>query len=95
MVQRLQAIEGVVCPEPLGAFYTFPKLSAYYGRSLNGPPIETSLDFCSALLQEAKLAVIPGGAFGADEHVRLSYAVSMEDIEEALNRLEWFLGKLE
>jgi aspartate aminotransferase len=95
MVQRLQAIEGVVCPEPLGAFYTFPKISAYYGRSFHGPPIETSLDFCSALLQEAKLAVIPGGAFGADEHVRLSYAVSMEDIEEALNRLEWFLSKLE
>jgi aspartate aminotransferase len=95
MVQRLQAIEGVVCPEPLGAFYTFPKVSAYYGRSFGGPPIETSLDFCSALLQEAKLAVIPGGAFGADEHVRLSYAVSMQDIEEALNRLEWFLGKLE
>lgn len=95
MVQRLQAMEGVVCPEPLGAFYTFPQVSAYYGRSLSGPPIKTSLDFCSALLQEAKLAVIPGGAFGADGHVRLSYAVSMQEIEEALNRFEWFLGKLE
>jgi aspartate aminotransferase len=95
MMQRLQAIEGVVCPEPLGAFYTFPKVSAYYGRSLSAAPIETSLDFCSTLLQEAKLAVIPGGAFGADGHVRLSYAVSMQEIEEALNRLEWFLGKLE
>jgi aspartate aminotransferase len=95
MVQRLQSIEGVVCPEPLGAFYTFPQISAYYGRSFDGPPIETSLDFCSTLLQEAKLAVIPGGAFGADGHVRLSYAVSMQEIEEALNRLEWFLGKLE
>jgi len=95
MVQRLQAIEGVVCPEPLGAFYTFPKVSAYYGRSFGGPPIETSLDFCSTLLQEAKLAVIPGGAFGADGHVRLSYAVSMQEIEEALDRLEWFLSKLE
>jgi aspartate aminotransferase len=79
----------------LGAFYTFPQVSAYYGRSSSGPAIKTSLDFCSALLQEAKLAVIPGGAFGADGHVRLSYAVSMQEIEEALNRLEWFLGKLE
>lgn len=95
MVQRLQALEGVVCPEPLGAFYTFPRVSAYYGRSLNGPPIASSLDFCGALLQEAKLAVIPGGAFGADEHVRLSYAVSMQEIEKALDRFEWFLGKLE
>jgi aspartate aminotransferase len=95
MVGRLQAMEGVVCPEPLGAFYTFPQVSSCYGRSFGGPPIETSLDFCGALLQEAKLAVIPGGAFGADGHVRLSYAVSMEEIEEALNRLEWFLGKLE
>jgi aspartate aminotransferase len=95
MVGRLQGMEGIVCPEPLGAFYTFPKVSAYYGRSFDGPPIETSLDFCGTLLQKAKLAVIPGGAFGADGHVRLSYAVSMQEIEEALNRLEWFLSKLE
>jgi aspartate aminotransferase len=95
MVGRLAGIEGIVCPEPLGAFYTFPQVSAYYGRSFDGPPIQTSLDFCGALLQKAKLAVIPGGAFGADGHVRLSYAVSMQEIEEALNRLEWFLGKLE
>jgi aspartate aminotransferase len=95
MVQRLRAMEGVTCPEPLGAFYTFPRVSAYFGRSLEGPPIGGSLDFCNTLLDQAKLALVPGVAFGNDEHVRLSYAASMEDIKEAMNRLEWFLGKLE
>ena len=86
---------GVSCPEPLGAFYTFPKVSAYYGRSYDGPMIVGSMDFCDSLLQHAKLAVVPGGAFGADDHVRLSYATSMEQIEEAMNRLAWFLDQLE
>jgi aspartate aminotransferase len=95
MVQRLQAMEGVTCPEPDGAFYTFPRVSSYYGRSLSGPPIAGSMDFCNALLEHAKLALVPGMAFGNDDHVRLSYAASMEQIREALDRLEWFLGKLE
>jgi aspartate aminotransferase len=95
MVQRLRAMEGVICPEPSGAFYTFPQVSAYFGRSLDGPPISGSLDFCNTLLDQAKLALVPGVAFGNDGHVRLSYAASMEEITEAMNRLEWFLGKLE
>ncbi len=95
MVQRLRAMEGVTCPEPVGAFYTFPQMSAYYGRSYDGPSIGGSLDFCNALLEQAKLALVPGVAFGNDDHVRLSYAASMADIEEAMNRLEWFLSKLE
>jgi aspartate aminotransferase len=95
MVQRLRAIEGVTCPEPLGAFYAFPQISACFGRSLDGPPIGGSLDFCNVLLDQAKLALVPGVAFGNDSHVRLSYAASMEEIQEAMNRLEWFMGKLE
>jgi aspartate aminotransferase len=95
MLQRLRAMEGVTCPEPMGAFYTFPQVSAYFGRSLEGPPIAGSLDFCDVLLDRAKLALVPGVAFGNDAHVRLSYAASMEDITEAMDRLEWFLGKLE
>jgi aspartate aminotransferase len=95
MLQRLRAMEGVTCPEPTGAFYAFPQVSAHYGRSLDGPPIAGSLDFCSVLLEQAKLALVPGVAFGNDDHVRLSYAASMDDITEAMNRLEWFLGKLE
>jgi aspartate aminotransferase len=95
MLQRLRAMEGVTCPEPTGAFYTFPQVSAHYGRSLDGPPIAGSLDFCNVLLDQAKLALVPGVAFGNDGHVRLSYAASMEDITQAMDRLEWFLGKLE
>ena len=95
MLQRLRAMDGVTCSEPLGAFYTFPQVSAYYGRSLDGPPINGSLDFCNTLLDQAKLALVPGVAFGNDGHVRLSYAASMDDITEAMNRLEWFLGQLE
>jgi aspartate aminotransferase len=95
MLQRLRAMKGVTCPEPLGAFYTFPQVSAYFGRSPDGPPIAGSLDFCNALLDQAKLALVPGVAFGNDGHVRLSYAASIEDITEAMNRLEWFLSKLE
>jgi aspartate aminotransferase len=95
MVQRLRAMPGVTCPEPLGAFYTFPQISAFFGRSLEGPPIAGSLDFCNALLDHANLALVPGVAFGNDNHVRLSYAASMEEITEAMDRLEWFLGQLE
>ena len=95
MLGRLNAMPGVSCPEPRGAFYTFPQVSAYYGRSYDGPTIGGSMDFCGSLLDNAKLALVPGGAFGADEHVRLSYATSMEQIEEAMNRLAWFLDHLE
>jgi aspartate aminotransferase len=95
MVERLRAMPQVTCPEPGGAFYTFPCVSAYYGRSFDGPVIEGSMDFCNTLLQHAKLALVPGVAFGNDGHLRLSYAASMEQITEALDRLAWFLGRLE
>jgi aspartate aminotransferase len=95
MMERLSAMEGVACPEPVGAFYTFPKVSAYYGRTFDGTAIEGSMDFCTVLLEQAKLALVPGAPFGNDEHVRLSYAASKEQIGEAMDRLDWFLGKLE
>jgi aspartate aminotransferase len=95
MVQRLQAMPDIACPEPVGAFYAFPQVSAYYGRHFEGPAISGSLDFCNQLLQHAKLALVPGLAFGDDAYVRLSYAASMEQIRVAMDRLEWFLGHLE
>jgi aspartate aminotransferase len=95
MLGRLRAMEGLSCPEPLGAFYTFPRISAFYGRTFDGEPLDGSMAFCTALLEHAKLALVPGVAFGNDDHVRLSYAASMEEISEAMDRLEWFLGKLE
>ncbi|HUT19563.1 MAG TPA: pyridoxal phosphate-dependent aminotransferase [Anaerolineae bacterium] len=95
MLGRLRAMEGISCPEPLGAFYTFPRISAFYGRTFDGEPLDGSMAFCTALLEHAKLALVPGVAFGNDDHVRLSYAASMEEISEAMDRLEWFLSKLE
>jgi aspartate aminotransferase len=95
MLQRLVAMPKVTCPEPRGAFYTFPRLAAYYGQRYHGASIGGSMDFCRLLLEHEKLALVPGVAFGNDAHVRLSYAASMGQIEEAMNRLERFLGHLE
>lgn len=88
MVERLNAIEGIECPLPKGAFYVFPKVSGLYGRSLGGVVIRNSIDFCAQLLEVAKVALVPGVGFGADEHVRLSYAMSIEAIEVGLDRIE-------
>jgi aspartate aminotransferase len=95
MVGRLRGMDGISCPEPFGAFYTFPRISAFYGRTFDGKAVDGSMAFCTALLEHAKLALVPGVAFGNDDHVRLSYAASMEEISEAMDRLEWFLSKLE
>ncbi|MFN2133500.1 MAG: pyridoxal phosphate-dependent aminotransferase [Anaerolineae bacterium] len=95
MLGRLLDMQGISCPEPLGAFYTFPRISAFYGRTLDGQPVDGSMAFCTALLEHAKLALVPGVAFGNDDHVRLSYAASTEEITEAMDRLQWFLSKLE
>jgi aspartate aminotransferase len=94
MLQRLSAMPDITCPEPHGAFYTFPSISAYYGRRFDGQIVDGSMAFCGLLLENEKVATIPGLAFGADGHVRLSYATGMAQIEEAMNRMERFLGRL-
>lgn len=93
MVGRLQKMNGVICPEPMGAFYAFADVSALYGKSYKGKKIEGSLQFADAALSEG-VALIPGIAFGDDHSVRLSYAISMEDIKEGLDRLERFISEL-
>jgi len=86
MVERLNAIAGVRCPLPQGAFYAFPDVSALYNDK-----IKDSMTFAQHLLEEKKVAVIPGIGFGTDAHIRLSYASSMEDIKEGMDRLESFV----
>lgn len=88
MYDRLIALPGVRCIEPTGAFYCFPNVSGTYDRLGVGGSIE----FAKKLLDEMYVAVVPGVAFGCDEHVRLSYAVSDEKITEGLQRLAKFLG---
>jgi aspartate aminotransferase len=85
---RLNAIPGVVCPEPAGAFYVFPDVSATYSRL----GVSGSVEWTTRLLGEAHLAVVPGAAFGLDNCVRLSFATGMEVIQKGLDRLERFLG---
>ena len=91
MAERLGAIKGVKCPKPTGAFYCFPDVSAHYGRTIGGAKIQNSMDFASALLEQAGVALVPGGPFGCDKNVRLSFATSMEQIIKGLDRIEKWL----
>jgi aspartate aminotransferase len=91
MSRRLNNIEGVICPEPTGAFYCFPDVSRHFGRNIKGKTIKGSLDFAKALLEQANVALVPGLPFGCDENVRLSFACSLEQIEKGLDRLEKWL----
>jgi aspartate aminotransferase len=95
IVDRLNAMGGVTCFPPAGAFYVFPRVSALFGRRHKGNPIISAGELSMALLQEARVAVVPGEAFGSKEHIRLSYATSMDQIEKGLDRIEGFLGKLD
>ncbi len=90
IVGRLRAMPGISCANPKGAFYAFPNVSAYYGKR----GIANSLDFSEQLLEKALVAAVPGGAFGAEDYLRISYAASMADIEKGLDRIEAFLADL-
>lgn len=94
MVDRLNNIKGITYVKPSGAFYIMVCIKDYYGKKINGNLINSSLDFSKSILEEEKVAVIPGIAFGLDEYIRLSYATSMEIIEEGINRIENYLKNL-
>jgi aspartate aminotransferase len=94
IVDRLNKMSGVSCYKPVGAFYVFPNFSSYYGKSYQGKKIENSTYLADFFLDVARVAVVPGVEFGADPFERLSYATSMEDIKEGLNRIEEALKKL-
>ena len=94
MIDRIEKINGLSFIKAKGAFYIMVDVSNFYGKSINGNIIKTSLDFSKSILKEENLAVIPGVAFGLDNYIRLSYATSMEIIEEGLNRLESYLKNL-
>jgi aspartate aminotransferase len=94
MVERLNAIEGFSCFMPNGAFYTFPNVSGVYGKKSGSTVIGGSDDLAAALLETARAAVVAGSAFGADSCIRLSYAISLENIEKGLDRIEAFVKTL-
>ena len=92
---RLTAMEGITCANVDGAFYLLPDVSYYFGKKYNGKEIKDSFDFCSYILEEAHVAIVPGGAFNAPKCVRIAYTNSMEKIVEGMDRLEKALKKLQ
>ena len=94
IVDRLNKIPGVSCFNPAGAFYAFPNFSPYYGKSYQEKKISNSTNLADFFLDVARVAVVPGIEFGADPFERLSYATSMENIKEGVNRIEEALKKL-
>ena len=88
IVEGLNAIPGISCVMPKGAFYAFPNVSGLFGRTTrDGTALRGSADVASFLLERARVAVVPGLDFGSDAHVRLSYATSAELIREGLSRM--------
>ncbi len=94
IVERLNSMKMVSCYKPVGAFYVFPNFSKYYKKGYKGISIDNSIRFAELLLEEAKVAVVPGAAFGSDDHIRISYATSMDNIKKGLDRIEEFLSNL-
>ncbi|OGD24270.1 MAG: aminotransferase class I and II [Candidatus Aminicenantes bacterium RBG_13_59_9] len=93
-LMRLRSIPNVSCFKPQGAFYLLPNFSAYFDREAAGVQIRNSYGLAYYLLKEARVAIVPGDSFGADSHIRLSYATSMENLEKGLDRISEAMAKL-
>jgi aspartate aminotransferase len=88
IVARLNSIKGIKCFKPQGAFYVFPNIKKLLNKTYGGARIATCSQLSEFLLEKARVAVVPGSAFGAPGYIRLSYATSMENIQQGINRLE-------
>lgn len=95
MVGRLNRMAGISCLMPVGAFYAFPRVSAFFGKRANNRVINNSADLAAYLLEDANVALVSGDSFGADAYIRLSYATSMENIQKGLDRIEEALKRLQ
>jgi len=94
VVQRLNAIHGITCNTPRGAFYIFPNIAALFGRRAQGQPLTTAAEVADYLLEAAGVAVVPGDAFGDDHYMRISYASSMAELEDGLTRIDQAVQQL-
>ncbi|MBI4141086.1 pyridoxal phosphate-dependent aminotransferase [Candidatus Woesearchaeota archaeon] len=92
VLAELQELSGFKCSHPLGAFYFFPDVSHYYGGEIRGRKINNSVDFANLLLDEAKVAVLPGCVFGDDNAIRLSYVTSVDNIKKGFKQIKEVLG---
>ena len=95
LVQRLEAMPGITCPAPKGAFYALPNVSAYFGKKYKGKEITNAIDFATMLLDAGQVATVPGDAFYIPGTIRIAYANSLENIALAMDKLEAFLKELE
>ena len=94
MWRRLSELPSITCVRPQGAFYCFPNVSAWFGKSADTMKIDDAVSFSAALLEQAHVAVVPGNDSGFETHVRLSFATSLEQIDKGLDRIDAFLRKL-
>ena len=95
VVYLLRALPNVSCASPAGAFYVMPNVSRYLDREFQGAPIRNTYGLSYYLLKEAHVAAVPGEAFGTDAHIRISFATSMDRLEEGTRRIEQALARLE
>ncbi len=94
LVKKLNEIDGILCPNPAGAFYVFFDVSTTFGKNFEGEKITDSTSFCNFLLKTANVGLVPGIAFGDDNCVRMSYACSVKDLEEGVRRIKNALASL-
>jgi aspartate/methionine/tyrosine aminotransferase len=94
IVRMLSEIDGVVIPEPKGAFYAYPSVKALLGRSLRGQTPHSTTELAALILDEVEVAVVPGEAFGTPGYLRLSYALGDDDIVEGISRLQKLFAEL-
>ena len=95
IVSMLSEIDGVVCPTPQGAFYVYPSVEGVLGKTIRGRTPTTSAELAALILEEAEVAVVPGEAFGPSGYIRLSYAMSDDDIVEGVGRIQALLAEAE
>jgi aspartate/methionine/tyrosine aminotransferase len=93
IVKLLNEIDGVLCPEPEGAFYVYPSVKALLGKEIRGSRPATSAELAALILDEAEVAVVPGEAFGTPGYLRLSYALGDEDLVEGVTRIQHLLAE--
>lgn len=93
IVRMLNEIDGVVCPEPEGAFYAYPSVKRLLGKDIRGKRPATSVELAALILEEVEVAVVPGEAFGTPGYLRLSYALGDEDLVEGVSRIQKLLAE--
>jgi len=92
IVKELNGIRGITCSTPQGAFYVFPNISGLLSQTFGGRKISDSIDLADCLLEQGRISVVPGKAFGTDSYIRISFATSMENIVDGMKRLKRALG---